>query len=86
MEGNISSPIRYSYLSILPDDNAHIFAVSLLIFYCSFPSLIISPIVKIFFHTLSKKLHLKGEGLFDARVVSLIKKEYGSAVQFFEDS
>ena len=29
--GNIFSPVRYSYLSIFPDDNADIFAASLLI-------------------------------------------------------
>ena len=29
--GNIYSPVRYSYLSILPDDNADIFSASLLI-------------------------------------------------------
>ena len=33
---NISSPVRYSYLSILPDDNADIFAASLLLSYCTF--------------------------------------------------
>ena len=26
LEFNVSSPVRYSYLSILPDDNADIFA------------------------------------------------------------
>ena len=41
-DGNIPSPVRYSYLSILPDDNAAIFAASLLISYYSFPSLILS--------------------------------------------
>ena len=30
-EGSISSPVRYSYSSILPDDSGDIFAVSLLI-------------------------------------------------------
>ena len=40
LEGNISSPVRYSYLSILPQDNTDIFAASLLISYCSFLSLI----------------------------------------------
>ena len=28
LDGNISSPVRYSYLSILPDDMADIFAAS----------------------------------------------------------
>ena len=30
-DGNISSPVRYSYLSVLSDDNGDIFAASLLI-------------------------------------------------------
>ena len=37
---SISSPVRYSLGSILPDDKADIFAVSLLMSYCSFSSLI----------------------------------------------
>ena len=49
LENNISSPVRYSYLSILADDNADIFATSLLILYCSFLSLILSSIVLISF-------------------------------------
>ena len=36
LEDNISSPVRYSYLSILPDDNANIFAASLLISFVVF--------------------------------------------------
>ena len=39
---NIYSPVRYSYLSIFPDDNADIFAASLLKPYCSFSYLIIN--------------------------------------------
>ena len=46
-EGNISSPVRYSYLLILPDDRADIFAAPLLISYCIFSSLILSSIVMI---------------------------------------
>ena len=34
--GSISSPVRYSYLSIFLDDNADIFAASQLISYCNF--------------------------------------------------
>ena len=48
-DGNITSPVRYSYLSILPYDNADIFAASLLILYCSFSSFILSSIVMISF-------------------------------------
>ena len=36
LEGNISSPVRYLYLSILPDNKADIFVASLLISHCSF--------------------------------------------------
>ena len=43
----MSSPVRYSYLSIFPDDNAEIFAASLLTSYCSFSSLILSIIIMI---------------------------------------
>ena len=35
LEGNTSSPVRYSYLSFFADDNADIFPASLLISYCS---------------------------------------------------
>ena len=38
IESKISSPIRYSYLSIFPDDNADIFAASPLTLYCIFSS------------------------------------------------
>ena len=41
MFSNISSPVKYSYLSILPDDNADIFAASLLISHCTFSSIIL---------------------------------------------
>ena len=34
LKGNISSPVRDSYLSVLPDDNADGFAASLLVLYC----------------------------------------------------
>ena len=40
LEGNISSPVRYSYLSIFPGDNPDIFAASRIISYCSFLTLI----------------------------------------------
>ena len=39
-DGNISSPVRYWYLLILPDDNADILTASLFILYCSFLSII----------------------------------------------
>ena len=70
-DGNIYSPVRYSYLLNLPDDNADIFAASLLISYCSFSSLILSSMVMIRFYILSKGCFLKREELFDGRVVSI---------------
>ena len=73
---NISSPVRYWYLSILRENYADIFAPSLLISYCSFSSLILSSIVMINY-ILSKRFFLKREELSDARVVSITKKEYG---------
>ena len=76
LESNISSPVRYSYLSILPDENVHIFAASLLILHCSFSSLILSSIAMITFYILSKRFFLKRKRLFNARVVSTTKTEY----------
>ena len=75
--GNIYSPVRYSYLSILPDDNAEVFAASLLISYCSFSSLSLSSILLVNFYIISERFLLKREELSDARVVSTTKKEYG---------
>ena len=74
---SISSPVRYSYLSILPDDNAEVFAASLLISYCSFSSLSLSSILLVNFYIISERFLLKREELSDARVVSTTKKEYG---------
>ena len=72
-EGNISSPVKYSYLSILPDDNADIFAASLLISYWSFSSLILSSVIMISFSILSKRLFLRHKGLANASVISFRK-------------
>ena len=74
--------MRYSYLSIFPDDNADIFVVSLLISYCNFSSLILSSIAVIGFYFLSKRFFLKHEGLSDAREASITEKNYGFAVHF----
>ena len=68
---------------MFPDDNADIFAASLLISYCNFSSVISSSIVMISFYILSKRLFLKPKGLSDARVASINKKEYGFAVHLF---
>ena len=74
MESNNSSPVRYSYLSILLDDNADIFADFLLISHCTFSSLLLSSIVKTSFYILSKRLFLKRKELSGVRVVSIFKK------------
>ena len=82
LEGNISSPVRLSYLSFFPDYSADIFAASLLISCCNFSSLILTLIVMIIFYIRSKILFLKCKGLSDAKVASITKKEYGFAVHF----
>ena len=71
---NVLWPIRYSYLSFFLDENANIFAASLLITYCSFSSLVLSWIVMINFYIVSKRFFLKHEELSDGRVVSITKK------------
>ena len=68
-------------MSILPDGKADVLAASLLRSYCSFSFLIWSLIV-IFYYMCSKRFFLNLKGLSDASVVSLTKKEYGSAVRF----
>ena len=75
--GNISSPIRYSYLSILPDHEADIFAASLLISYCSF-SYLISLSIIITFYIPSERVFLKREGLWSM--------EYSKYMEFSKDS
>ena len=86
LESNISSPVRYSCISILSDDNVNIFSASLLISCCSFSSLILSSIVMISFYILSKRFFLKREGLSAARVASIIKKGCGFVVHFLQRS
>ena len=81
--GNISSPERNSYLPILPDDNANIFAVSLLLLYNNFSFLIFSSIVMTIFYMPPKRLCLKHKRLSDGKVALLTKKEYASAVHFW---
>ena len=71
--GSISSPARNLYLLIFPVDNVDILAASLLISFCSFLSLISSWIFMINFYILSKRFFLKGEGLFDAAIISIAK-------------
>ena len=68
-EGSISSPERYSCLSILTDNKADIPAAS-----WNFSSLILSSIVMIIFKIFSKRFFLKYEELSDVRVASTNKK------------
>ena len=70
------SPVIYSYLSILPDDNPDIFAASLLISYYRFSSLIVSSFVMISFYILSKRFFLKRKRLSDAKGPLMIITEY----------
>ena len=73
-EGNISLPVRYSYLSALLDDYVYIFYASLLMLYCNFSCLILSSIVIINFYIISKRFFLRREELSDKRLVSVTKK------------
>ena len=58
-DGIISSPVRNSYWSILPDGNADIFVPSLLISYYTFSPLIFWSIVIISFYFPSKRFFWK---------------------------
>ena len=60
----------------LPDDNANIFATSLLILYCTFRtvSIILPSTIMISFYILSK-IFLKREESSDARVASITQKK-----------
>ena len=75
-------PVRNAYLSILADNNADIFAASLLISYCSFSSLILSLLLVIRFYIFSKRFFLKRKALSNARVVSISKNEHAFALLF----
>ena len=70
----ISSRLSYSYLSNLPCDSADIFAVSLLILYCSFSSLMLSLILMTSFCIFSKRISLKRKRFSDTRIASVTKK------------
>ena len=82
--GSISSPARNSYLSIFLNDNADIFAASLLASYYRFLSLILSSIVMISFFVLSIRFYLKRKALSDARVASKTKRECDFSVHFLQ--
>ena len=67
--GNISSSVRYSYLSLLPDDNLDIFAVDLLMSCYNFSSMILSLIVMTLFITSCNRFFKKRNRLSNERVV-----------------
>ena len=84
LKGNISTHVRYWYLSIFLDDNVNTFAASLLIWYCSFSSLILYWFVMVSFYILFKRFFLKRQRLSASRVASITKKEYGFAVHILQ--
>ena len=67
--------MKFSCLSILPDDNADTFAAFLLKFCYSFPCLILSSTFMIAVYILFKRFRLESKRLSDEIVVSLTKKE-----------
>ena len=72
-DSHISSPVRYSYLSLFPDQNPDTFDASLLISYCSFPSQTLSSIDIISFYIYSKRFSLRHEGFSSARITWIAK-------------
>ena len=56
LKGNISSPVRYSYLSLFPGDNADDFIASLVTSYGGLSSLILSSVAINKFYILSKRV------------------------------
>ena len=81
-EGNVSSPVKYSYLLILPDDRADIFAASLLVSYCIFIDLYSDQQLLWFYYVFIQK-DLWINRLSADKVVSLTEKEYDSTMHFF---
>ena len=84
LEGNVSLPVRYSYLSILPYNHPDIFGSFLLISNCSCSSLMLFWVVMVKFYIFSKNVFLKPKEISYARAVSITKKEYGFAVHFLQ--
>ena len=81
--------LSYSlYLSISSSEDIHIYQYYLMIMqifllslcYCSFSSLVLSSVAVIYFYILSKRIFLTCKGISAARVVSIIKIEYGFEV------
>ena len=78
--GNISLPLRSYSLSVLPNNNADIFAASQLTLNCKFSPLIVSSFVMISFYMLSTRFLLKWKELSDARPFSIIVLKYSFVV------
>ena len=81
LRGIVSSPVRYSYLTILPEGAAVIFAPALLVSYCNF-SLIWSVMFMTVLFTSSNRFSQKRKALFDGRVVSMNKNVSGFCSTF----
>ena len=77
-----SSRIRYSYFSILPQDNEHVFAATLLMSYCNLSSLILSLIVMVTLYSPYNRFLQKIKALSDGRALSVTKNKYESTVKF----
>ena len=80
--GSNSSSIRYSYLSILTDDNADAFVDILLMPYCNVSSPILSSMVLITLYISSSRFFRNRNRLYNGRAVSMTKNEHGSAAYF----
>ena len=81
LRGIVSSPVRYSYLTILPEGDVGIFAPALLVSYCNF-SLILSLMVMTVLFTSSNRFFQKRKAFFDGRVVSMNKNVSGFCCTF----
>ena len=70
------SLVRYSYLSILPDDSADILAAALLMSYHNFLFLILPLIIMITYYTSFSRFFWKRNGLSGGKLVSMTGNEY----------
>ena len=63
------SSIPFTCLSILPDNDADIFVVTLLTSYCNLFALILSPMIMTTLYTFTNRFFQKLMTLFDGRIV-----------------
>ena len=84
-EDNNFLPVRYSYLSILPDDKAGFFSIFPKAVLCFIMSSF-SPIAMITFYILSKKLSSKRKKWYDIKIVPLTLQKYDFAAHFCKAS